>query len=539
MSQGEAATVPVLPDEMLLESIRGAVCVHSDICEKLRAMTQRCSDVERILEGLPDTYYRTDAAGKVLYCTQTAKDIFGVSPEDMIGRPLADFYVTPEERAEVVQRILAAKGQYVLVEARVKRANGGISWASTRARALFDKDGKFAGVEGCGRDISQRVYMEQALRDSLNQLESKEQAKTRFLAAASHDLRQPIQAINLFLDGLRNSNLDARQQKIAGQLGTAVDSLSDLLDTFLDVSRLDAGVVEPHPHVIQVHELLEDLENSFAGEALRRGLRFRLWLPLGTLAIYSDKGMMNSILRNLVANALSYTPYGGVLVSARRRRNEVLFQVWDTGIGIADEHKDMLFEEFYQASNPERDRNKGLGLGLAIVRRMASLLGMPITLRSEVGRGSVFELRLPLYDPAIHGPDKIAITPMGSAERASFQGKRFLVVEDDDQLARSLEVWVDSLNAAMIRYPSAETALSMADLNAVDFFIVDYRLPGDLNGIDFLHEAKHRRSTPVRGVVITGDTSPEFIAQAKGSGWPLLFKPITPNRLLAALLSSA
>lgn len=517
----------------------GTIKDLSEIRRSTAENERRRIEIEQILEGLPDTYYRTDAEGKVLYCSQTSMDIFGLPPQDMIGRPLASFYVTPEERAQVVQTILAAKGQYVLVEARVKRADGGISWASTRARALFDAEGKFAGVEGSGRDISKRIYMEQALRESLKQVEAKERAKTRFLAAASHDLRQPIQAINLFLDGLRHTPLSKRQEAISGQLMSAVRSLSDLLDALLDISRLDAGIVEPHPQPVGVEDLLSQVENNCAAGARARQLRFRIWLPITPLSIYTDKALMGAILRNLVTNAIAYTSQGGVLVSVRRRRNEILFQVWDTGCGIDEEHQDRVFEEFYQADNPERDRNKGLGLGLAIVRRMAALLGITVRFRSHPGRGTVFDLRMPEYNPALHGLPAVS----GGAGNApvdseSFRDKRFIVVEDDEQLARSIQVWLEGLGARMARFPSTEAALAMGQLDTADFFIADFRLPGALNGIDFLNEVRRRIGRPIQAVLMTGDTSPDFIAQASSSGWPTLFKPVTPDILLATLMQT-
>jgi PAS domain S-box-containing protein len=511
----------------------------SDVRRAMSDLEDRRAQLERILEGLPDAYYRTDAEGKVLYCTPAAEHIFGLRPEQLIGRPLADFYATPEERVQVVRAIMDGNGQHVLVEARMRSADGSIRWASTRARAMFDANGRFKGVEGIGRDISRRIEMEQTLREALRQLDTKERAKTRFLAAASHDLRQPIQAIRLFLDALRRSALDDQQQDLAGHMSEAVDSLSGLLDALLDVSRLDAGIIELAPGAWSVEDIFTPLESEISPQALARGLRFKLWFPHTPLKVYTDRNLLLTVLRNLMINAFTCTKAGGVLACARRRGAEVLIQVWDTGIGIDDEHLERIFEEFYQIDNPERDRTKGLGLGLAIVRRVGELLGTKVSCRSRVGRGTVFTLRLPLYDPKLHDPisvDKPAsiVTPLVS----SLEGKRCMVLEDDEQLALAMNTWLHSVGAHTERYPNAETALSMGSLDTTDYFIVDFRLSGALNGIEFLDEAQRRLSRPIRAALITGDTSPEFVTMASSSVWPVLYKPVAPDRLVAALLSS-
>lgn len=214
-------------------------------------------------------------------------------------------------------------------------------------------------------------------------------------------------------------------------------------------------------------------------------------------------------------------------------------QVWDTGIGIANEHIDRIFEEFYQIDNPERDRNKGLGLGLAIVRRIGELLGTKVFCESRLGKGTVFSLWLPLYNPQAHGTlaDRTAVAD-SKVDLAALEGKRCLVLEDDEQLAGALDIWLRSFGAVTERYSNAETALAMGGIEAADYFIVDFRLAGTLDGISFLNETQRRLSRPIQAVLITGDTSPEFVAMAKASRWPVLYKPVEPSRLAVSLLST-
>lgn len=226
--------------------------------------------------------------------------------------------------------------------------------------------------------------------------ESASLSKSRFLAAASHDLRQPIQAINLFRDALTKTPLNAMQQRIIDNLSQATQSLGELLNALLDVSKLDAGATLPCPETVGVHALFSRIEAEFASLAADKSLRFKLWFPLEDMALHTDAKMLESLMRNLIGNAIKYTERGGLLVAARRRGQQVLIQIWDTGIGIAPEHMETIFDEYFQIGNPERDKAKGLGLGLAIAKRLAKFLNTTVVCRSCHGRGSVFQFQLPL-----------------------------------------------------------------------------------------------------------------------------------------------
>lgn len=222
--------------------------------------------------------------------------------------------------------------------------------------------------------------------------------KSRFLAAASHDLRQPMFAINLFTDALSKTPLNDEQRRIHSALSRAILSLGELLEALLEISKLDAGAIKPKEKPIDVHELFKSIDAEFGAVACAKGLRFKLQFPMDNVALFSDGQLLQSLLRNLIANSITYTERGGVLVGLRHRGDQAILQVWDTGIGIAPEHMDTIFEEYFQVANPERDSAKGLGLGLSIARRQAQLLRTEIACRSRLGKGSVFELRLPLAD---------------------------------------------------------------------------------------------------------------------------------------------
>jgi signal transduction histidine kinase len=222
--------------------------------------------------------------------------------------------------------------------------------------------------------------------------------KTRFLTAASHDLRQPIQAINLFLHSLERTGLSDDQRKIFHHLFMSAHSLGDVLNALLDISKIDAGFVDVHLEVTPANDLLRKIESEMAPMAAARNLEFDVHYLRHDLSLITDPYLLTGILRNVVGNAIKYSEHGGVLIGIRRRGEGAVIQVWDTGIGIAPEHLKHVFEEFFQVGNPERDKTKGLGLGLSIVKRLAGLIDAELRCRSRLGRGTLFEIGLPLAD---------------------------------------------------------------------------------------------------------------------------------------------
>lgn len=248
--------------------------------------------------------------------------------------------------------------------------------------------------------------------------------KSRFLAAASHDLRQPMFAINLFEDALSKTPLNEEQRRIESSLSQSIRSLGDLLDALLDISKLDAGAITPKPKLIGVHELFSGIEAEFATAANAKALRFKLQFPTGNQALVSDGLLLQSLLRNLIANSIKYTERGGVLVGLRRRGNRAILQVWDTGLGIAPEHMSSIFDECFQVGNLERDRENGLGLGLALAKRQAHLLETEIICRSRLGKGSVFEFGLPLVDKPIREARGLNRRAAGEASTSDLLGGR-------------------------------------------------------------------------------------------------------------------
>lgn len=360
-------------------------------------------------------------------------------------------------------------------------------------------------------------------------------AKGRLFAAASHDLRQPIHAMVLFLDALKRSSNKAEQAKRIDSLSLALTALREMLDSLLDVSKLDAGVVSAKPARVIGDDLFREISETFGPLAKERGLRFKLWFPREAVVMHTDQRLLLNVLHNILSNAIKHTAKGGVLVALRHRGDGMVFQVWDTGEGIAAEHIARIFEEYYQVGNPERDRAKGMGLGLAIATRLCALLRFRLTCRSRPGRGSVFEVAIPasaLRAPIVE-PEVACVVP--EEKQPVPAGTRIVLVEDDPLVASALGDALATRGIEVCIHKDAETALKDPVSMQADAFIVDHQLVGAMNGVDFLRLISEARGERVRAVVISGNTSGDFVQSARELRWPLLLKPTDPGDILQAL----
>ena len=357
-------------------------------------------------------------------------------------------------------------------------------------------------------------------------------AKSKFLAAASHDLRQPIHAQGLFIDVLSRTPLDAQQRELVSNISAVSGASADMLNMLLDFSRIEASVVSPRLEPFRMQHVLNKIEREFEPQADVKGLTYRSRET--ELVVQSDPALVELILRNLVSNAIRYTESGALLVACRKRGACGVLEVWDTGIGIAPEQHAEVFKEFHQLGNPERDRLKGLGLGLAIAQGLAKTLGHALRLQSKPQRGSVFRLTLPLAQvlPKAHA-DTSALVPSSST---LMHGVHALVIDDDEAvlsaMAQLLKNWGCEVDAAS----SIGQALTLAQLQAPDILISDYRLRNQRTGAQAIAEVRALLGVQLPALIITGDTAPERLREALGSGIPLLHKPLTPGELHQAMV---
>ena len=355
--------------------------------------------------------------------------------------------------------------------------------------------------------------------------------KTRFLAAASHDLRQPLHALGLFSDSLQRRISDPEQKAIAEHIWESVEALEQTFDALLDISRLDAGIVQPKTEAFALMTLFERVAADCVPEAAAKGLELRVHAT--GLATRSDPVLVEQILRNLVSNAIRYTDRGKVLIGCRAHGPAVRVEVWDTGIGIAEDKRTRIFDEFYQAD--ERDRRKGLGLGLAIVRRVASLLSIRIELESAVGRGSVFRFRLPRCALPAAGKPIAVETPVAAV--GPLREAIVLVIDDDAPVLEAMREALRSWGVTAVTARSLPCALARLPEcgRYPDAIVSDFRLGQGASGIDAIKRIQHELGVAIPAMIITGDTAPKSLRVIQASGYRFLPKPVTAERLRVQL----
>ena len=395
-------------------------------------------------------------------------------------------------------------------------------------------------------EMAQRVALATSeLREKKEEAEIATRAKSQFLAAASHDLRQPTHALGMFVARLGQLPHDAQTRHLVTNLDASVRAMQDLLDGLLDISKLDAGAVQVNLHAAPLAPIFEQIRVAMVDAASEKGLRLRV-RPTSRW-VRSDPVLLQRILQNLVANAVRYTEQGSVLLACRpsggnaeagggagaEAGGQARIEVWDSGIGIAPEHQAQVFKEFYQVGNAERDRTRGMGLGLNIVERTAHLLGHPFTLRSRVGQGTRFTLELPLARADAAPPE-----PAPAAPVTRLNGLAVMVIEDDALAAEGLVGLLESWGCTVTAADGQQQALAqMAQTGVPDVIVSDYRLRGEDNGIAAVNALCGAAGHSIAACLMSGDTDHALIMQARQAGLTLLHKPVRPAKLRSLLRS--
>ncbi|WCM22586.1 hybrid sensor histidine kinase/response regulator [Paraburkholderia bryophila] len=355
-------------------------------------------------------------------------------------------------------------------------------------------------------------------------------AKSRFLAAASHDLRQPVHALSLFVGVLRGIPTNPDAERLISHIETSTSALDRLFTALLDISKLDAGVIEVHPQPFAIDAVLARTYSDYAGDATEKGLTIS-YVPNRSI-VDSDPALVERIVRNLVSNAVRYTDNGKIVVGCRHRGAHLALQVWDTGRGIPHELRELVFQEYFQIGNPERNREQGIGLGLAIVRRVTKLLGSNITLRSEPGKGSCFEVLIPRTTSVaipldVPEPDDSNVASSG-----------LIIVIDDEQAIRLgmsalLSAWgFDVLTAAST---NEAIELLVDSTRQPALLICDFRLRNGENGIEAIERLRTEYNENIPAMLISGDIVAGRLLEAQSSGILLLHKPVPTNELRSAI----
>jgi signal transduction histidine kinase len=383
-------------------------------------------------------------------------------------------------------------------------------------------------VEEAARYRYGQSTLNRALSTALDAADASVRAKTQFLASASHDLRQPMHSMNVLVAALSLKTLDDSAREIVDVLDTVNQTITRQLDGLLDISKLDAGTVVPTMAICHLDRLLQSHFQELRMNAAEKGVRCIVSIEC-PLAVYTDEALLNRALSNLTDNALKFTRGGGqVTLALRRRGDEALLEISDSGIGIPPDQHEKVFDEFYQVGNTQRDRAKGLGLGLSIVKRLCVLIGARLEMQSVVGAGTRFSISL----PTVVAPETVqsgSVLKLGSK-----QSMTVLVIDDELMVRQSMRLLLQELGCTVHDAVGSIEAAQIAASEPIDLILSDMRLAEGDSGIEAISRVRKIRPG-VRAVLVTGDTAPERLREAQASGLQLLHKPLTLPRLLDVL----
>lgn len=372
------------------------------------------------------------------------------------------------------------------------------------------------------------------LKEQKADAEQANSAKSRFLAAASHDLRQPLYALTLFVSALEERIISPDERRLTQQIKRAAESLQSLFEALLDISKLDAGTVDVHKSDFWLEDMLTRLADEFDPQAAQGGITIH-WAQ-EPLAVHSEPALLEQILRNFLANAIRYTEGGEISVKCEPYTDCIKISVSDTGIGIPHEDQNAIFEEFYQLGNPERDRQKGLGLGLSIVQRAAELLGHKIEVASKPDHGSTFSVTVGIATQ----PDLISANAnlLDHDEIVTTQ-PLVVVIDDEENIRAGMEQLLGSWGCEVVVSADAEGIISQLDAGhrKPDGIICDYRLRDSQTGLEAIKAINGVYDSAIPALIVTGDTEKQLLIDLKASGHQVLHKPVPPARLRAFLRS--
>ncbi len=466
--------------------------------------------------------------GRPLFVNRSWADIHGIAdPVGTLPRLRLLDLVEPADRplvAASATALLDGLEQDRRYEYRARKADGTSLWLECLEHVVA-----WAGhpaLQSTVIDITERKRAEAGLREALLLAEQATNARTRFFTAASHDLRQPLHAISLYLPLIEKRIDNPETSTMLGSVRNSCVAMRGILDSLLDISKLDAGIIQPNISAVSAADLIDQLAMEFMPQAADKGIELRV-VPAGG-QILSDPALLERILRNLLSNALRYTRQGKVLLGLRRAGDRVRLEVWDTGPGIAEADQARIFEEFFQADNPERDRGKGLGLGLAIIDRLAHLLDHRVSFRSWPGHGSVFRVEVPL------AAEDTARRPARALPASdALAGKLALLIDDDEQIRTGTGAVLAEWGIAVLSADSIAQALRRIDEagRAPDIVLADYRLRDTETGVQAIEAVRRKLGRKVPGIVITGEIGAARLREVIASDFAILHKPMDANDL--------
>ncbi len=501
-------------------------------CLGLERTTRFLCDAQMLnvmADGLPGivAYYDVDLVCHFVNATVEAWT--GARPSAYLNKRLGE--VEREFAADALGPIgRALAGAHAEFEASVDFAGGMVNVVRGFAYPDCDADGRVLGCFVLLLDITRERAFEAQLQAARDEAVEATRSKSHFLAAASHDLRQPLHAMTLFVSALSRRLREGEAAELVGNVDSSLRSLRAMIDTLLDISKIDAGLIKPNLAPMPLAELFAALRPGFSATARDRRLEFRV-APTGAKVV-ADRTLVELALRNLLANAFKFTRSGGVLLGARRRRGEIGVVVADTGVGVPPDRAERVFEEFHRDKTTATGPNEGIGLGLAISRRLAALMGGRVSLRSRPGKGSVFTLwlREAASTPRVEGRLEF--------QAESLAGRRILILDDDPLCAAAMKQEFVDQGAVVASAASISAARSSIDAAGMpEALVVDYDLSDGPTGLQFV-EALRARGDETSVVMISGSTDAAAVAALRGSGLRWLTKPVDPRVLRSTVIDA-
>jgi PAS domain S-box-containing protein len=500
--------------------------IHNLQCTQRHQAELFPSFSDKLIATLQGIVLLLDTEGKILQCNPYFEALTGYSAAELDGADYFDIFIPQEARAEMriyFAEVVKRGGNDGHIN-RINMKNGGDRQIQWHSSLLKDFNGHAMGLLCTGSDVTQQTENTAALEQAIKKVEQATQGKSRFLAAASHDLRQPLQSLGMYLAVL-NAKLDNPiLLEIAGKMEQSLTSMRELLDALLDISRFDKGAVKPKVSNFPLQPLLDRIVTDNIQQAEAKGIH--LVAEQQNFMVESDPGLLERLLENLVTNATRYTNSGEVNIGCEADGTNVNISVCDTGIGIPAEDLERVFDEYYQIENANRAKNKGLGLGLAIVRHIADLLNHPLRVSSEVDKWSTFSVSVPASTTNALG----LLAPL-HPHHAGNQ-PLVLLVDDDASIVDATLMLLETEQVSVLTAGDGDTALDHISNGAQpDILITDFRLPG-YNGIELVKRLRTALGRELPVVMMTGDTSAQDFSRAQLSNCTLLHKPVDTNDLL-------
>lgn len=518
------------PDEKS-QSLNAELTAHNiQLSEALERQRATANDLENVLYSTDVATILLDSGLNIRYFTPAAYSIFHILRGD-IGRPLADL------NARVPDPTLLGDASAILTgssakEREIRTGNG--TWYMRRVMPYHSPEGGTEGIVITFTDVTTQHRAHEALERAKRSAERANAAKSRFLATASHDLRQPLQSLAL-LQGLLEKTVEGEKaQRLINSFRDTLSSMSEMLNALLDINQIESGTVCPRIVTCKVNDVLQRLSDEFSYIALEKGLFLR-FVPC-SLLVRTDPRLLEQIARNLLANAIKYTREGRILLGCRRHKDALTIEVWDSGVGIAAHELQAIFDEYHQAdgSGAETEAGLGLGLGLSIVNRLSTLLGHQIQVRSTPGRGSVFSIHVALGRQDPHEDRTPAVKHF---EAAPARHGTILVIEDDRKIRNLIEIALRDEQHVVYAVSSGATAIELISRRGVvpTLVLADYNLPNKTNGMDVARDVRATLGRNIPAIILTGDITAETLRILSAEDCLHMPKPVRLGDLLKAI----